>query len=90
MELKENFKGKIIEYQNTPLLVVEQFDYKENSYLYTINMDVLDEKAEVTFLQKIEENRYRHITDEELLNELFILVAGIEIEEEIKNMLDEQ
>lgn len=91
MEVNENsdLKGKVIEYQNTPLLVVEQFNYKDKSYLYTVNMDILDERTEVTFLRKIEGNTYEHINEKGLLKELFVVVAGIKLDEEIKKLLDD-
>lgn len=91
MEFEENLdlKGKVIEYQNTPLLVVEQFNYKDKSYLYTVNMDIIDERIEVTFLRKLEASTYEHINEKGLLKELFVVVAGIKLDEEIKKLLDE-
>lgn len=88
--LKSDLKGKIINYQNVDLYVVDQFEFEDKNYLYTVNMQCIEEKTEVTFLRKIQGEEYEHILDKELLKKLFLAVSGRMLDNEITKLINEK
>ena len=83
-ELSMDFKNYVIEYQGKKLLVVEDFMYKEERYLYTLNTEKIPE-LEINFLKKLSNGKYENITDKKIFDLLLARVGEIKIEEELKN-----
>lgn len=82
MGLKEtiltNWKGKIVEYQERKFYILEQFDYEGTEYLYGIDINTVDqEKPNVVFLSRVNDNIFQHVSSEELFNLLILRVAGV-------------
>ena len=80
MGLKEalivNWKGRVIEYQETPLYVVDQFEYKNKIYLYTINTKIKDNVIDINFLVKNYDDVFEHVVDDRLYDQLITIEAG--------------
>lgn len=87
MSFKENLllnlKGEIIEYQGKKLYVVEQYKYKKDTYLCTLDMEEIPETV-VIFLKKKSNTIYEYINDEKMCDELFLKLGSMVVQDEIE------
>ena len=92
MGLKENLltdlKGCTVEYQGKKLYVVEQFNFKNEIYLCTLDLEEIPEAA-VIFLKKKTSSIYEYINDEKLCDKLFERVGAIVVQNEIEKIKKE-
>lgn len=90
MGLKEDLllslKGTTIEYQGKKLYVIEEIEYKNDKYLYTIDIDKAPE-AEISFLKKETDKIYENVTDEKLFDVLLAQIGIKTANEEIKKLI---
>lgn len=87
-EMISNFKGYEIEYQGKKLYVVEQLEYKGDTYLCVIHLDKLPETV-INFLKRKNATKYENVEDNEIFNELFNKMGENKIVDEIKSILNE-
>ncbi len=86
-KLTVDWKGKIVNYQGLKLYVVDQFDYKEETYLYVMDTNLSDYMIKIMFLKKKADNIFAHVDEKsELYKELITIAAGRVTVNQLENL----
>lgn len=83
--LMSDFKGYTIEYQGKKLYVIDQLEYKNDTYLCVLHIDKIPE-AVVDFLKKEKDSIFKHVTDDKLFDELVLKLGENTVIEEIEKV----
>lgn len=86
-----NFEDLTLEYQDKKFYILKQFDYKGTTYLYGIDVDAFykdRENLEFAFLYRMHDDIFNHVSDENLLDELFNYVSGLCMGDVIKKIAE--
>lgn len=78
-QLINDWKNKIMEYQEKKMWIADQFEYNNIEYLYAIDLATIDDKHEeyeVAFLYKEKDDIFAYVKDEKLFNELLGMATG--------------
>lgn len=88
-EYINDWTGKIIDYQGKIIVIAKEIEYNGTKYLYGITKDSLyTDDVKITFLHKIKEDIFAHVTDENTINALVKKLDKNYMIDEVKEALE--